>query len=341
MIILGIETACDDTSVAIVEDGHEILSNIIYTQETVHIKFGGVVPELAARRHVTVISYAIKDALESADLSLDEIDAIAVNCRRGLIRSLVVGVAAAKALAYSRDLPLICIHHIEGHIYSNLIKNREIEFPFICLTVSGGHNLLLLVNGIGDYQLIGRTLDDAAGEAFDKIARLLGLGFPGGPIIEKLAADGDKRAYKFPRPMMHQKNYNFSFSGLKTAVVQKVNQLKKKAGKVNNNDIAASFQQAVFDVLIDKTVKAARANEISTITVSGGVAANNTLKTQFKKLEKIHNLRIYFPELKLCTDNAAMVAALGHHKYLNGEVSDFSVDAEAFSPLGMNGLSYK
>ena len=341
MKILGIETACDDTSVAIVEDGHEILSNIIYTQEVVHKKFGGVVPELAARRHVEVISFAINDALESAKVTMDKIDAIAVNCKHGLIRSLVVGVAAAKALAFSRDLPLICVHHIEGHIYSNLILNQEMEFPFICLTVSGGHNLLLLVKDIGEYELIGRTLDDSAGEAFDKMSKLLELGFPGGPILEKLALQGDKCAYKFPRPMIDQNNFNFSFSGLKTAVFNKVSDLKKKSDVINKNDIAASFQQAVFDVLIDKTIKAAQNNDVFTIAVSGGVAANNTLRKQFLKLGEKHNFKIYFPEPKLCTDNGAMVAALGYHKYLKGELSDFSIDAEAFSPLGANRLLYK
>lgn len=341
MLILGIETACDDTSVAVVKDGHEILSNIIYTQGSVHKKFGGVVPELAARRHVEVITYAVQEALDSAGITLDKIDAVAVNSKHGLIRSLVVGVAAAKAIAFSLDVPLIGIHHIEGHIYSNLIGNKAIAFPFVCLTVSGGHNLLLLVNKIGDYQLIGRTLDDSAGEAFDKVAKLLGLGFPGGPVLEKLARDGDTNAFDFPRPMMKQDNYDFSFSGLKTAVLKKTTEFKNKSISINKNDIAASFQQAAFDVLVNKTVKAAVDFNIRTIMVSGGVSANRALRDRFNGQAAKHNLEILFPDIKLCTDNGAMVAALAYHKYKQGDVSDFTLNATPNAPLGIKTLHYK
>jgi len=341
MLVLGIETACDDTSAAIVRNGQDVLSNIVWTQKKVHEKFGGVVPELAARRHVEAINYVIQEALDTAGMSFEQIDAIGVNCKHGLLRSIVVGVAAAKAIAYSYKLPLIGVHHIEGHIYSNIIGNPDIEFPHICLTVSGGHNLLIHVIDHGKYELIGRTLDDAAGEAFDKVTKLLGLGFPGGPIIDRLAKEGNSRAFDFPRPMLNRSNYDFSFSGLKTAVVNTVNELKEQGREINIPDLAASFQQAVIDVLVAKTIRAAKEKGIKTITIAGGVSANSLLRSTFAELADKYGFNIIYPSLSLCTDNGAMIAALAYYKFKEGHTSDISLDAVANAPLGALEIVYK
>lgn len=334
MLVLGIETACDDTAAAVVADGRDILSNVVWTQTKVHEKFGGVVPELAARRHVEVINYVIQEALDTAGVSFSQIDAIGVNCKHGLLRSIVVGVAAAKAIAYSYGLPLIGVHHIEGHIYSNIIGNPSIEFPHICLTVSGGHNLLIYVIDHGNYELIGRTLDDAAGEAFDKVSKLLGFGFPGGLIIDRLSRRGNPQAFDFPRPMIDHSNYDFSFSGLKTAVVNKFYSLKEQGKEINVPDIAASFQKAVIDVLVAKTIKASEEKRITTVTVAGGVSANSLLRRTFSELAVLHGLKIIFPDLSLCTDNGAMVAALAYYKYKQGNISNLDLDATSNAPLG-------
>lgn len=333
MLVLGIETACDDTSAAVVADGRTILSNVVWTQKEVHERFGGVVPELAARRHVEVITYVIQEALDMAGVSFEQIEAVGVNCKRGLLRSVVVGVAAAKAIAYGCDIPLIGVHHIEGHIYSNIIGNPDIHFPHICLTVSGGHTLLVYVINHGKYELLGSTLDDAAGEAFDKVSKWLGLGFPGGPIIDRLSQQGDPQAFEFPRPMVDQPNYDFSFSGLKTAVIYTVNELKEQGKEINSADIAASFQQAVVDVLVTKTIRAARERNASTIAVAGGVSANGLLRKTLAELAPKYGLRILFPPLSLCTDNGAMVAALTYYKYKQGARSGLDLDAIASAPL--------
>jgi len=332
--ILGIETACDDTSASVVQDGKKILSNVIWGQKQVHQKFGGVVPELAARRHTEVILYVIQEAINQASVDFKDIDAVAVNSMRGLLRSVVVGVSAAKAIAYSLNIPVIGVHHIEGHIYSLLLSNPELSFPFICLTVSGGHNILLNIVDHGKYELLGHTLDDAAGEAFDKVAKLLGLGFPGGPIIDQLSSSGNSKAYNFPRPMLKHPNYDFSFSGLKTAVLNVINDLKLKNIEINIHDIAASFQQAVIDVLYEKTIKAAYEKKINKIGIAGGVSANNLLRETFKSIARKKNLNIYFPELSLCTDNGAMIASLAYYKYKQGNISDMKLDAYANIPIG-------
>lgn len=341
MLALGIETACDDTAAAVVRDGHDILSNVVWTQKKVHEKFGGVVPELAARRHVEAMNYVIQEALDKASVSFSQIDIVGVNCKHGLLRSIVVGVAAAKAIAYSHGIPLIGVHHIEGHIYSNIIGNPDIEFPHICLTVSGGHNLLIHVLDHGRYELIGRTLDDAAGEAFDKVTKLLGLGFPGGPIIDRLAKEGNPQAFDFPRPMLNRSNYDFSFSGLKTAVVNTVNDLRDRGIDVPIHDLAASFQQAVVDVLVTKTIRAAKEKSIDTITIAGGVSANSLLRSNFRALAHKNGLKITFPDMSLCTDNGAMIAALAYYKYQDGDTSDIYLDAMANAPLGALGVVYK
>lgn len=341
MLVLGIETACDDTSAAIVEDGRNILSNVVWTQKKVHEKFGGVVPELAARKHMEAMNYVVQEALDVAGTSFEKIDAVGVNCKHGLLRSIVVGVAAAKAIAFSYGLPLIGVHHIEGHIYSNIIGNPDIEFPHICLTVSGGHNLLIHVIDHGQYELIGRTLDDAAGEAFDKVTKLLGLGFPGGPIIDKLSKEGNPRAFDFPRPMIHHSNYDFSFSGLKTAVVNKVSELKEQGRKINIPDIAASFQQAVVDVLVAKTIRATEEKGIKTVTVAGGVSANSLLRQTLSGLAAERGLKVIIPDISLCTDNGAMIATLAYYKYKQGDVSSLDLDAMSNAPLGALQVVYK
>jgi N6-L-threonylcarbamoyladenine synthase len=341
MLVLGIETACDDTAAAVVRDGHEILSNIVWSQKQVHEKFGGVVPELAARRHLESINYVIQESLDTAGVSFSEIDAVGVNCKHGLLRSIVVGVAAAKAIAYSQSIPLIGVHHIEGHIYSNILGNPDIEFPHICLTVSGGHNLLIHVTGHDRYELIGRTLDDAAGEAFDKVSKLLGLGFPGGPLIDRLAQRGNPQAFAFPRPMLNRPGFDFSFSGLKTAVVNTVNELRAAGKEIIIADLAASFQQAVVDVLVTKTLKAAEAKNIKTITIAGGVSANSLLRDTFRELANRHGLKVIYPPISLCTDNGAMIAALAYHKLKDGQRSDIFLDAMANAPLGALEAVYK
>jgi N6-L-threonylcarbamoyladenine synthase len=341
MLIMGIDTACDDTGIGIVEDGHTIMSNIVWTQNRVHAKFGGVVPELAARRHAEIITSAIQEALDKAQRNFSDIDAIGVNCQHGLLRSIIVGVAASKAIAYARNIPLIGVHHIEAHIYSNLVKNPSLKFPFLTLTVSGGHNLLINCLDHGKYELIGRTLDDSAGEAFDKVAKLLGLGFPGGPFIEKAAANGNIRAFNFPRPMIDHENYDFSFSGLKTAVFTTVSGLRSKNDTINVSDLAASFQQAVIDVLVNKSIKAAINNNLSTIAVSGGVAANSYLKTVLSDTAHANGIETVFPEIALCTDNGVNVASLAYYKYISGLTSEYDMEAFASAPFGGLNMLYK
>jgi len=333
--ILGIETACDDTSAAVVRDGHTILSNVIWDQQRVHEKYRGVVPELAARKHTEVITYVIESALKDANVSYADIDGIGVNSMRGLLRSVVVGVAAAKVIAYTQNIPIIGLHHIEGHIYSIILDNPDIEFPFLCLTVSGGHNMLIHVHGHGQNRLLGMTLDDAAGEAFDKIAKFLDIGFPGGPIIDKLAKNGNPKAFHFPRPMLNKNNDDFSFSGLKTAVLTTVKNLQKKGSDIPIPDIVASFQQAVVDVLVKKTIRAAIREGIKTIAVAGGVSANSQLRQSFATATAKENMKLYFPPMVLCMDNAAMIASLAYYKLIEGETSNLLLDACSNAPFGI------
>lgn len=335
MNLLGIETACDDTSAAVVKDGHTILSNVIWDQQRVHEKYRGVVPELAARKHTEVITYVIESALKEANLSYEDIDGIGVNSMRGLLRSVVVGVAAAKVIAYTQNIPIIGLHHIEGHIYSVILDHPDIEFPFLCLTVSGGHNMLILVLGHGQYKLLGMTLDDAAGEAFDKVAKFLDIGFPGGPVIDKLAKTGNPKAFDFPRPMLKKNNDDFSFSGLKTSVLTTVKDLQKQKIDIPVPDIVASFQQAVVDVLVKKTIRAAMREGIRTIAVVGGVSANSQLRHAFVNVTAEKNIKLYFPPLALCMDNAAMIASLAYYKLKNGESSSLSLDACSNTPFGV------
>lgn len=333
MLVLGIETSCDETSAALVADGTTILSNVIATQLDLLRKYGGVVPEVAARRHTELIGYVTKEALDKAEKTLDDVDAVAVTARQGLIGCLLVGVAAAKSISYARGLPLIGLHHIEGHIYANRLSNPGMVFPHVCLTVSGGHTMLLYVADGNHYELLGTTLDDAAGEAFDKIAKFLGLDFPGGPVIDKLSKEGNARAYRFPRPMLRNRTYDFSFSGLKTSVINMFKDRIASGKKLPLADIAASFQEAVVDVLVGKTLRAAEEKDVSTVSVTGGVSANSRLRSAFEDACAVKGIAVYFPSLSLCTDNAAMIAAAGHARLMRGEMSGLRLNVVPNSPL--------
>lgn len=334
MLILGIETSCDETSAALVADGEVVLSNIIATQLDLLKKFGGVVPEIAARRHTELIGYVIKEAVDSAVKTLADVEAITVTSKQGLIGCLLVGVAAAKSLSYSLRVPLIGVHHIEGHIFANLLSNPRIPMPHICLTVSGGHTMLVYVQDYCQYELLGSTLDDAAGEAFDKIAKFLGLGFPGGPAIDNLSTRGDRKAFSFPRPLLRANTLDFSFSGLKTSVI---NTFKKKIASnevLPLEDVAASFQEAIVDVLVAKTLRAASQRKVAAISVTGGVSANRRLREVFLDACRRVGIEVFFPELSLCTDNAAMIAAAGYARLRRGETADIKLNVLSNAPLG-------
>jgi N6-L-threonylcarbamoyladenine synthase len=333
MLILGIETSCDETSAALVEDGRTVLSNVIATQLDLLRKYGGVVPEIAARRHTELIGYVIKEALDAAGKTLADINAVAVTARQGLIGCLLVGVAAAKSISYARQVPLIGVHHIEGHIFANQLSHPDLPFPHVCLTVSGGHTMLLYVRAEGEYELLGTTLDDAAGEAFDKVAKFLGLEFPGGPVIDKLSRQGDRRAFRFPRPMLRSRSYDFSFSGLKTAVINMFKEKVTRRETLPLADIAASFQEAVVDVLVAKTMRAAEERGVNAVSVTGGVSANSRLREVFRETAAKKGLDVYFPALSLCTDNAAMTAAAGYAKIKAGEVSGLRLNVAPNVPL--------
>ena len=324
--ILGIETSCDDTCASIVKDGTEILSNIVSSQNEIHRKYGGVVPEIASRKHIEVIDIIIKEAINKSGIDINDINAVSVTNRPGLIGSLLVGVSAAKAICYTKNIPLITVNHLRAHIYSNILANSKIGGGFIGLVVSGGHSSLYVVDDKWNMKSIGHTVDDAVGEAFDKIARYLGLGYPGGPVIDKLSKKGDPDYIDFPRPMIDSGDFNFSFSGLKTSLIYRTKKNKKLMLKENIPDLVASFQKAAVDVLVEKTIRACRRYRLNKILISGGVAANSKLRKEFKKRCNSNNISVYIPPLSLCTDNAAMVACLGYYKYMESDFSSLDVD---------------
>ncbi|WP_186855155.1 tRNA (adenosine(37)-N6)-threonylcarbamoyltransferase complex transferase subunit TsaD [Acetobacterium paludosum] len=326
MKILSIETSCDETSVAIVEDGRKILTNRIYSQIDIHKKYGGVVPEIASRNHITKLPYIIEDALEETQMRLEDVDAIGVTNGPGLIGALLVGLSEAKAIAYSLDKPLIGVHHIEGHIAANFLQYPELEPPFLTLVVSGGHSHLVLVEDYQTFKVLGRTIDDAAGEAFDKISRVLGFGYPGGPAIDCAAKKGDPEAIAFPRVFLDKKEYNFSFSGLKSSVLNYINSKKMKNEPIVVNDVAASFQMAVVEVLVKKTIACAKGIHMNKICMAGGVSCNSLLRQMMTDAAKEEGLSLYYPDPILCTDNAAMIGSMAYYNFINGAVSDLSLN---------------
>ena len=349
MLILGIDTSCDDTSASVVEDGSIILSNIVSSQTDIHKKYGGIVPELASRRHIEMIIPVVDEALKMAGISLNELSAVSVCYGPGLIGSLLVGCSFAKALCYSKNLPLIAVNHLEGHILSAFLENPALEFPFLSLVVSGGHTSLYSAEDYGRYSELGRTRDDAAGEAYDKVSKLLGLGYPGGPVIDSLAKNGDPVAIDFPRAYLPE-TLDFSFSGLKTSVLHYLRAEARKRGSAEVkgkfdmsslltphssliNDIAASFQSSVVDVLVRKTQWAVSQQGVRRVTISGGVAANSELRNRMKAMGEKQAVEVYFPSAGLCTDNAAMIATAGYHRFLKKEIADHGLNPQAYLPL--------
>lgn len=325
--ILAIETSCDETAAAVVRNGREIRSNVISSQIELHKLYGGVVPEIASRKHIEKINEVIKEALIVAGITLDEVDAIGVTYGPGLVGALLVGVAEAKAISFATKKPLIGVHHIEGHISANYIENKELEPPFLCLVVSGGHSHLVLVKDYGKYEIIGRTRDDAAGEAFDKVARAIGLGYPGGPKIDRLSKEGNSQAILFPRAHIEGAPYDFSFSGLKSAVLNYINSMEMKHEEINRADVAASFQEAVVDALVTRTILAAKEFGMNRVAIAGGVAANSALQKAMFDACKENSLEFYHPTPIYCTDNAAMIGTAAYYEYINGKRSGLDLNA--------------
>lgn len=332
--ILAIESSCDETAAAVVKNGREVLSNVIYSQIDLHTLYGGVVPEIASRKHIEKVNQVIEQALTDAHMTLEEITAIAVTSGPGLVGALLVGVSAAKAIAFAADKPLVGVHHIEGHISANYIENKELEPPFICLVVSGGHTHLVKVADYGKYEILGCTRDDAAGEAFDKVARAIGLGYPGGPKIDRVSKEGNPEAIHFPRAKVGESIYDFSFSGLKSAVLNCINTAEMKGENVNQADIAASFQKAVVDVLVDHSLTAVKENHFDKFAIAGGVASNSTLRAAFEKECAKRNITFYHPSPIFCTDNAAMIGVAGYYEYMAGTRHGFDLNAVPNLRLG-------
>lgn len=333
MKILAIESSCDETAAAVVEDGTKILSNVINTQIALHKIYGGVVPEIASRKHIENISAVIDRAAADSGYALSEMDAIAVTYGPGLVGALLVGVSTAKALSFALSKPLIPVHHIKGHICANYLENPDFRPPFICLVASGGHSHIVLVKDYADYQVLARTRDDAAGEAFDKVSRVLGFGYPGGPQIQKHAENGDPNAIYFPRVNMGEHGFDFSFSGVKTAVLNYIHNAEQKEIEINKEDVAASFQEAVVDVLSDHLIKCAKEQRVSRIALAGGVAANRPLRERIAKAAEENQLAFQYPSPKLCTDNAAMIGCAAFYAMQNGDAADMSLNAIPNLPL--------
>lgn len=328
-LILGIESSCDETAAAVVQNGREVLSNVISSQIDIHKKYGGVVPEIASRNHILNISQVIEGALTEAGKSFDDLDAVAVTYGPGLIGALLVGVSAAKAICSAKRLPLVAVNHIHGHIAANYITHPDLKPPFVCLVASGGHSHIVFVKDYLEFEILGRTRDDAAGEAFDKIARVLGLGYPGGPKIENLAKQGKTDAVRFPQVEFSDNCFDFSFSGVKTAVINHLHKLEQRGESYEPADIAASFQYAVVNVLTEHTLHAAQTKKSDKLVLAGGVSANGALRSSFEAAAKKHGMQLYYPKPILCTDNAAMIASAGYYKALLGEYADSSLNATA------------
>ncbi len=334
VLILAIESSCDETAAAVVKNGREVLSNVINTQIAIHTEYGGVVPEIASRKHIENINPVIKKALEDAGVTLDDIDAIGVTYGPGLVGALLVGVAEAKAIAFAKNKPLVGVHHIEGHISANYVENKELEPPFVALVVSGGHTHLVKVNDYGEYEIVGRTRDDAAGEAFDKVARAIGLGYPGGPKIDKLAKEGNPDAIEFPRAHVDDAPYDFSFSGIKSAVLNYINSANMQGKEINHADVAASFQKAVVDALVSRAVRLAKECGMDKLAIAGGVASNSALRVAVQEESAKNNIKFYSPSPVLCTDNAAMIGAAAYYEYIKGVRHGYDLNAVPNLKLG-------
>lgn len=333
-MILAIESSCDETAAAVVKNGREVLSNVISSQIALHTLYGGVVPEIASRKHIEKINQVIETALLEAGVPLERMDAIAVTYGPGLVGALLVGVSEAKAISFATGIPLVGVHHIEGHICANYIENKDLEPPFICLVVSGGHSHLVAVKDYGVYEIIGRTRDDAAGEAFDKVARAIGLGYPGGPKIDKLSREGNPEAVSFPRAKVQESEYDFSFSGLKSAVLNYLNGCKMKGERVCAADVAASFQKAVIDVLVEHSLHAVKEFGYEKFAIAGGVASNSSLREALAGRCAREGVRFYYPSPVFCTDNAAMIGTAGYYEFIKGVKSGYDLNAVPNLKLG-------
>lgn len=334
IITLAIESSCDETAASVLKNGREVLSNIISTQIDIHKKFGGVVPEVASRMHIEAIGAVVEEALKEANMGFEDIDAVGVTYGPGLVGALLVGLQYAKSLAYGLNVPLIGVNHIEGHISANFIQHKELEPPFITLVVSGGHTFIVHMKDYGKFEVLGETRDDAAGEAYDKVARAIGLGYPGGPKIDKIAKEGNEDAIKFPRANFHDKTLDFSFSGVKSAVLNYLNSLQMKGESYNQADVAASFQKAVVSVLVDNAMKACKEKNVDKIAISGGVASNTYLRKKLTEMGEKEGIKVLFPAPILCTDNAAMIGSAAYYEYKAGRVADLTLNAIPNLKLG-------
>lgn len=334
VLILAIESSCDETAAAVVKNGRTILSNVINSQIAIHTEYGGVVPEIASRKHIENINPVIRMALDEAKVTLDDIDAIGVTYGPGLVGALLVGVAEAKAIAFATGKPLVGVHHIEGHIAANYIENKELEPPFVALVVSGGHTHLVKVNDYGSFDIIGRTRDDAAGEAFDKVARAIGLGYPGGPKIDKVAKEGNPDAIVFPRAHVDDAPYDFSFSGIKSAVLNYINSAEMRGETINKADLAASFQKAVVDALVSRAIRLTKESGMDKLAVAGGVASNSALRKALKEECEKNDIKFYSPSPIFCTDNAAMIGVATYYEYISGTRHGYDLNAVPNLKLG-------
>ena len=334
ILILGLESSCDETAAAVIKNGRTVLSNVISSQIDIHKEYGGVVPEIASRKHIERINTVIEEALKEAGVELKDLDAIGVTYGPGLVGALLVGVAEAKAICFAADIPLVGVHHIEGHVSANYIENKDLEPPFLCLIVSGGHTHLVVVKDYGEFEILGRTRDDAAGEAFDKVARAIGLGYPGGPKIDKLSKEGNPDAITFPKTKIEDAPYDFSFSGLKSAVLNYINKAKMMNEEFNPADLAASFQKNVVDTLTEKTIHAAKELHINKVAIAGGVASNSTLRNSMEEACRKEGLRFYHPSPIFCTDNGAMIGVAAYYEFIKGTRHGWDLNAVPNLQLG-------